>query len=328
MTGLTTMALAAATMGLAASAAAQGIIAGGAQWEKILTAGKAFGEGVVAAPDGMIYLVDLAPPGVLFRFDPKSGETTVVSSPSNMANGLHIDRNGDLLICKSIPGGAGLFKRNLTTGAETLLVDKYQGKKLIAPNDVTTDSQGRVYFTDARFNQNDEPELPNTVYRYDPDGTLTRLTTDIGRPNGIEVSPDGTRLYVAVSISPRLKPNPQGPAEDKFGITKGGVIVFDLSPAGTISNGRVFYKTDVAMADGMAMDTDGNLYVAFHDNPNRLIVALDPNGKVIQEFPLPEGLTTQLGFGRGEDANTLYLTTGGPWGLYRIKTNRKGFYRF
>jgi hypothetical protein len=49
---------------------------------------------------------------------------------------------------------------------------------------------------------------------------------------------------------------------------------------------------------------------------------------VIQEFPLPDvGLTTQLGFGRGEDAHTLYLTTGVPWGLWRITTLRTGFYR-
>jgi gluconolactonase len=313
----------------AATASAQAVLPDGAAWEKVSSAGKAFAEGVVAAKDGSLYLVDLAPPGILFRFDPTSGETTVVTNPSNMANGLHIDKNGDLLMGRGLPGAAGLFKRNLTTGAEVMLVDKYQGKKLIAPNDMTTDAQGRIYFTDARFNQTDEPELPNAIYRLDPDGTLTQLSTDIGRPNGIEISPDGTKLYVAASIHTRLRPNPHGPSEDKFGITRGGVVVFDLAANGTITNGRLFYKTEVAMADGMAMDTDGNLYIAFHDNPNRLIVALDPTGKIIQEFPLPEaGLTTQLGFGRGNDAGSLYVTTGGPWGLYRIKTTRKGFYRF
>ena len=61
--------------------------------------------------------------------------------------------------------------------------------------------------------------------------------------------------------------------------------------------------------------------------PNRGMVVLDPNGKVIQELPLPEkGVTVQLGFGRGNDAHTLYLATGAPWGLYRMKTLRTGFY--
>ena len=142
------------------------------------------------------------------------------------------------------------------------------------------------------------------------------------------MSPDGKRLYVADSVADRLKPNPKGPTHDRFGITRGGVAVYDLSPEGNISNGRLFYRSEFAMADGMTMDTDGNLYVALHDNPNRAIVALDPSGKVIQEFPLPEsGLTTQLAFGRGGDAKTLYVTTAIPWGLWRITTSRTGFYR-
>ena len=56
---------------LTGAASAQGILPEGAKWEKVSSAGKAFGEGVVAAKDGSIYLVDLAPPGTLFRYDPK-----------------------------------------------------------------------------------------------------------------------------------------------------------------------------------------------------------------------------------------------------------------
>ena len=57
---------------LTGAASAQGILPEGAKWEKVSSAGKAFGEGVVAAKDGSIYLVDLAPPGTLFRYDPKT----------------------------------------------------------------------------------------------------------------------------------------------------------------------------------------------------------------------------------------------------------------
>jgi gluconolactonase len=309
---------------------AESVLAKDAKWEKVSTAGKAFAEGVVAAKDGTIYLVDLAPPGTLFRYDPKTGKTETVMSPSNMANGLFIDRKGDLLMGQGLPGSQMLARRDLKTGEVTKLVDSYNGKKLIAPNDISMDGKGRIYFTDGRFNQNEEPELPNAVYRLDPDGKLTQLTTDIGRPNGIEISPDGKRLYVADTIADRLKPNPLNVGGDKFGITKGGVIVFDLAADGSISKGRVFYKTEVALADGMAMDKRGNLYVASHDRPTkgRQIVAIDPSGKVIQELPLPdEGLTVQLGFGRGADASTLYLSTGDPWGLWKIKTTQQGFYR-
>src|SRR5262249_15553865 len=172
---------------LIGTASAQGVLPEGAKWEKVSSAGKAFAEGVVAAKDGSIYLVDLAPPGTLFRYDPKTGQTETVMSPSNLANGLHVDKNGDLLMGQGLPGSQMIVKRNLKTGEMTKVVDNHQGKKLIAPNDITTDAQGRVYFTDARFSQAEEPELPNSVYRLDPDGKLTVLTTEIGRPNGIEV---------------------------------------------------------------------------------------------------------------------------------------------
>ena len=313
-----------------ASAQEKPVLDPGAKWERVSSGGKGTGEGVVAAKDGTIFVVDLASPGVLYRYDPKTGKTEQVMSPSNMANGLAIDRQGNLIMGQGLPGSQQLAKRNMKTGEVTKLVDSYEGKKLIAPNDVTMDSRGRIYFTDGRFNQNEEPQSPNAVYRLDHDGKLTRLTTDVGRPNGIEVSPDGKRLYVADTIADRLKPNPLNPGGDKFGITKGGIIVFDLKPDGSISNGRVFYKTEVALSDGTAMDTRGNLYTAANDRANKAgeIVAIDPSGKVIQQFPLPgEGIPVQLGFGRGVDGATLYLSTAEPWGLWKIKTNRRGFYR-
>ena len=307
------------------------VLDAGAKWERVASGlGKGTGEGVVAAKDGKIFVVDLASPGVLYRYDPKTGKTEQVMSPSNMANGLHIDRQGNLIMGQGLPGAQQLAKRDAKTGAVTKLADSYEGKKLIAPNDITSDSRGRIYFTDGRFNQTEEPQSPNSVYRLDPDGKLTRLTTDVGRPNGIEVSPDNKRLYVADTIADRLKPNPLNPGGDKFGITKGGIVAFDLKPDGSISNGRAFYKTDVALSDGTAMDTRGNLYTAANDRANKAgeIVAIAPDGKVIQKFPLPEdGIPVQLGFGRGKDASTLYVSTAEPWGLWKIKVNRRGFHR-
>ncbi len=109
-------------------------------------------------------------------------------------------------------------------------------------------------------------DLPNAVYRVDPDGKLTQISTDILRPNGIEVSPDGKHLYVAAANSSRLVVNPHGPARDLFGIPNGGVIMYDLDQNGTISNGRAIYRNDGMSVDGMAVDTDGNLYLALRDS--------------------------------------------------------------
>ncbi len=96
--------LVAASAVLIGTSSAQGVLQDGAKWERVSSAGKAVAEGVAVASDGSIYVVDLAPPGTLFRFNPKSGTTETVMSPSNMANGLHVDKNGNLLMAQSLPG--------------------------------------------------------------------------------------------------------------------------------------------------------------------------------------------------------------------------------
>ncbi len=319
----------------------KGIVSEGAKWEEISRAGKVFAEGVVAAKDGKLYMTDITPTaaikennpgGTIYRYDPATGKAEKYMEPSGMANGLHIDKNGDLLIAQMADtGGRAVLRRNLATGETKVVANSYQGKKLIAPNDITSDAQGRIYFTDARYIGMDPMELPNAVYRVDLDGKITQIITDLFRPNGIEVSPDGKRLYVADNGSQELPINPNGP-KDRFGITSGGaVIAYDLDAKGNVSNGRIILRTEEISADGMAMDTDGNLYVAMHNgnpkNPKADIVVLNPAGEIIQRLTPPVGsLSTNLGFGRGADCGTLYMTSALPWRLFRIKTVRCGHY--
>ena len=321
----------------------RGVLADGAGWQEVSRAGRLFGEGPVAARDGKLYLTDITitavikdknPGGTIYRYDPATGATAKYMEPSGMANGLHVDRAGDLIVAQGADtgGGRAVIRRNLATGATSVVADAFQGQRLNSPNDVTSDAQGRIYFSDARYISNDPMALPNAVYRVDPNGRITRISTDILRPNGIEVSPDGKRLYVgAFNQVGRLPTNPNGPAQDRFGLAFGGVVAYDLDARGNVSSGQVFYRDDERGVDGLAMDTDGNLYVALHDGnrqaPKRDLVVLTPAGDLLARLPLPEtGLTTNLGFGRGADADSLYLTTAIPWRLHRIKTVRRGLY--
>jgi gluconolactonase len=319
-----------------------GVVAPGAKWEEVSRSGRVFAEGVVAAPDGKIYVVDLTrtaiikennPGGTIYRYDPANGVTTKYMEPSGMALGLHFDKNGDLLISQDADdiGGRAVLRRNLATGATTVVADRYQGKRFNGANDLTTDAKGRIYFSDARYAGAEPYELPNAIYRVDLDGKITQLATDLFRPNGIEVSPDGKRLYVAAANFRRLPINPLGPHEDRFGITAGGVAAYDLDENGDISNGRLVFRNDELACDGMTMDTDGNLYITQHNGnpkePKSWITVLDPSGKTIERIDPPAGaLSTNVAFGRGKEADVLYLSTALPWGLHRIRTVRRGHY--
>jgi gluconolactonase len=138
-----------------------GILPEGAKWQEVSRAGLFTSEGVVAAKDGKIYVSDITRPdevkqnnpgGTIYRYDPATGATAKYMEPSGMSNGLHVDRNGDLIIAQEAEGGGrAILRRNLTTGATTVVASSYQGKRLNSPNDVTSDGRGRIYFTDARY---------------------------------------------------------------------------------------------------------------------------------------------------------------------------------
>jgi gluconolactonase len=326
-----------------AGAATTGILAPGAQWEEVSRIGLSSSEGVIADRNGMVYVSDLSrapdskgyfPCGTIWRYDPRTGITDKFMQPSGVSNGLHFDRNGDMIIAQS----AGVFcaerrviRRSMRTGAIKVVADSYQGKRLVAPNDVTSDAAGRIYFTDGRYTDKGPIDLPNAIYRVDPDGKITQLSTDIYRPNGIEVSPDGKRLYVAATNNPGLEKNPNGPEKDAFGITGGGVVMYDLDASGNISKGRVIYRDDTIYGDSMGMDTDGNLYFTMHNSnpvdPKGAIVVIDPEGRVIERITPPaRSLPTNISFGRGTDSNSLYLTNLVEWRLWRIQTVRRGLY--
>src|SRR5262249_1732330 len=134
-------------------------------------------------------------------YDPATGKTTEYRKPSGRANGLDFDAQGRLVAAEGANTGGN---RRVTVtekdGTIRVLADKYQGKRFNSPNDLTIDTKGRVYFPDPRY-VGDEPRELDTesVYRIDPDGKVTRIISDVEKPNGIIIAPDMKTLYLAES---------------------------------------------------------------------------------------------------------------------------------
>lgn len=283
----------------------------------------AWAEGPTADADGNVYVSDvrsnrimkMAPDGTLstFRF------------PANNPNGMVIDPQNRLVICESGDPTAALPPRitrtDLASGRSETLVESFEGARIKAPNDITIDSRGRLYFTSderpfflAAFPAEGLPGVPAKevptvgVYRIDPDGTVTRIlqAPDIRRPNGIMISPDDKTLYMI---------------ENDIG--EGGMralLAFDLSADGMPANKRElrnFYPG--RSGDGMAVDTAGNLYVAAGLNATRGtretldtkagIHVLSPRGEPLKFIPIPEDTVSNLTFA-GKDMKTVYVTAG------------------
>jgi gluconolactonase len=281
----------------------------------------AFTEGPTVDREGNVYFTDIINQRIM-----KLGADGVLSTfreHSNAANGLLIDPEGRLIACEGaafvrpgvkVTGKPQVTRTDLKTGKVEVLADRYEGKPLQGPNDVTIDGKGRLYFTD--------PAGP-AVYRIDAPGKLTRIlgAPDIQRPNGIQVSPNDSKLYLIEANQA------QGGARM--------IRSYDLQPDGTVRNMKVHYNFYPGRsADGMSIDREGNLYASAGMNTSRGttetldnkagVYVISPEGKLLKLIPIPEDLITNNAFG-GPDMRTLYVTAGKN--LYKIRTEVAGLQR-
>jgi gluconolactonase len=270
--------------------------------------------GVLTSGNGHTYQLDLDGKSRIYR----KGSGT---------NGLLWDQKGRLLACE--------YERRRITRMEpdgkiTVLTDRYEGKRYNQPNDLTLDSQGRIYFSDPRYGDRKGMEILDEkgrtiegVYRIDTDGKVTRiLGQELDRPNGVLVSVGDRYLFIA----------------DNNNDTKGGARKlwrFDLKKDGTVdlASRKLLHDWDTGRGpDGLKQDQKGRLYVAAGLNkPNPPfepatdkkggIYVFSPEGKLLTFLPVPTDEVTNCAFG-GDDLKTLYITAGGT--LYSIRTTTPG----
>jgi gluconolactonase len=321
---------------LPVATAQQPIVPPGAKPEKLFDGGLVLTEGVAVAPDNMVYFSDITfshvskekngvlEAGHIWKYDPSTGKTTVFRSPSGMSNGIKFDAGGNMIVAEGADhGGRRVIRTDMKTGKSIILAASYEGRRFNAPNDITLDEKGRIYFSDPRYLGHEPLEQPvMAVYRIDPDGSVHRIITDAGKPNGVCVSPDQKTLYV-VSNDNGATGFERLPKEVRLHKGRMALLAYDLLPDGAARFRKVL--VDYAPQDGpdgLVCDRDGNLYVAVRDETRPGVNVYSAEGKELARIPTE--LPTNVGFGRGKEARTLYITAGKS--LYRIGLNREGYH--
>ena len=164
-------------------------------------------EDVVVDGEGQIWTgVD---DGRIVRISPESGETTVVGDTGGRPLGLHVARDGRLLICDS---PRGLLAMDTGTGTFETLVDEVDGRKLRFCSNATETPDGTVFFTESTsaFTYADymaailEARGRGSLFRRDPDGTVLTLVPGLYFANGLTLTADGSALVFAELQSRRL----------------------------------------------------------------------------------------------------------------------------
>lgn len=259
------------------------------------------------------------PSDVQWRWLDEDGHVSIMRNPAGYSNGNTFDYQGRQL---SAEHGNRRVVRYEHDGTVTVIADKYNGKKLNAPNDLVVHPDGAIWFTDPGYGalmhyegNKGTLEIKEAVYRVDPrSGQIQLVTDEIYKPNGICFSPDYRKLYVGDTGSTHI---PEAPKNIK---------VWDVEGT-SLRRGRQYVSMEMpgkgaGIPDGIRADTDGNIWVgsgwvgAGYDG----VQVFSPEGDRIGQILLPE-ICSNLCFG-GRKRNRLFMTAGQS--LYAVYVEAQG----
>lgn len=234
-------------------------------------------EGPACDRAGNIFAVNFAQQQTIGRTTPAGQSEVFVTLPNDsVGNGIRFDRAGRMYVADYV--GHNVLRIDPGTRAVEVLAHE---PKMNQPNDLAIAPNGTLYASDPNWGAK-----TGQLWRIDPDGTTTRLATDMGTTNGVEVSPDGKRLYVNESV-------------------QRNVWVFDIQPDGGVANKRLLRQFPDHGFDGMRCDADGNLYITRYGKGT--VAVLSPEGEVLREINVLGARPSNLCFG-GPDGRTVYVT--------------------
>lgn len=244
-----------------------------------LATGCRWAEGPVWFGDGRYLLWSDIPNNRVMRWDEATGQVGEFRKPSTYANGATRDRQGRLVHCEH---GGRRITRTEYDGTITVVMDRFEGKRLNSPNDVIVASDGAIWFTDPVFGISGnyegykaDAELPQNVYRIDGQtGAATVVADDVLGPNGLCFSPDESILYIVES---RGEPTRR-------------ILAYDVVDGVKLAGKRIHIDSGAGTPDGMRCDVDGNLWCGWGMGDPALdgVMIYADDGDLIGRIALPE----------------------------------------
>lgn len=213
-------------------------------------------EGAAHDGQGNVYACNFARQGTIGIVREGQGELFAELPEGSVGNGIVFDAAGDMYIADYT--GHNILR--IRKGERTPEVFVHH-PAMNQPNDLAiSPSTGILYASDP-----DWKNARGQVWMVRPDGTVSLLEGDMGTTNGIEVSPDGRRLYVNESAQRK-------------------VWVYDIRPDGTVENKRLFRQFEDFGMDGMRCDSNGRLWLTRHEKGT--VAIFSPQGRLVAEVPL------------------------------------------
>lgn len=291
--------------------------------------GLRFPEGPIALPGGDVLLVEIAR-GTLSRVRP-DGRVEVVAHTGGGPNGAAIGPDGRVYVCNNggfdwiemgdgrlRPGhqppdysGGRIERIDLASGRVEVLYTHGPHGPLRGPNDLVFDADGGFWFTDLGKTRPRDLDYGAVYYAKADGSAIVEVVQPMLTPNGIGLSPDGSRLYVAETRAGRVW------AWDIEGPGRLRKAPFPSPWGGTLLCAMSTYR----LFDSLAVDSAGNVCVASLMEGG--ITVIPPDAGAPSFVPMPDVYTTNLCFG-GPDLRTAYVTLSTTGRLVAIDWPRPG----
>ena len=217
------------------------------------------------------------------RFPFTAQAIDAVQFPSNMANGMTLDREGLLVICEqgTRETPARISRMDLKTRTVETVVDQWRGLRFNSPNDVVVRSDGTVWFTDPNYGEiqgfKNAAEIGAYVYRHDPSSGETAVVADsFNKPNGLAFSRDESVLYVTdTGVN-------QAPGTYFVGLPH-HVRAFDVHEGRHLRAERLFTVVSPGFPDGIKIDALDQVYTSSATG----VQVFTPDGDLMGEITAP-----------------------------------------
>ena len=283
-----------------------------------LASGLEFPEGPVVLPDGSLAVCEIQG-GRITRVT-QDGEKSTIAEPGGGPNGAQLGPDGKLYVCNNgaaydfvdVGGltlthqppsnheGGRIERIDIDSGEVEVIYTEAGGNKLIAPNDLVFDGHGGFWFTDHGIRHDRTQDRTWICYAQADGSGITEVMGPVDGPNGIGLSPDGTRLYVAETYTAAIW---------SWEVTGPGTVGegLPLLPHGGTPVARV---AGFCALDSLAIDGEGNVCVAtlLKGGVTTVRPGTEPGaGEEIDFAAAGDVWTTNVAFG-GDDLRTAYMT--------------------
>jgi len=250
-------------------------------------------EGPACDRAGNVYAVNFAKQQTIGRTKTNGVSEIFATLPGDsVGNGIVFDPKGTMFIADYV--GHNVLR--ILPGSRRVEVFAHNDQ-MNQPNDLALAPDGTLFASDPAWKNG-----TGQLWRIDPDGATTLLAANLGTSNGIDVSPDGSTLYVNESV-------------------QRNVWAWTINADRTISNKRLIRQFPDFGFDGMRCDIDGNLYISRHGKGT--VVKMTPQGEVLREIDVLGSKPSNLCFG-GVDGRTVYVTEVEHTRLVRFRVDRPG----